>query len=45
MWLIIHSTRRCHWYHFEVINGKELSVAKYLKGHQVPDMYDHDPTA
>ena len=28
-------------YHFEVVNGRDLSVAIYLKGHQAPDMFDY----
>ena len=25
-------------YHFEVVNGKDLSLAIYLKGHKAPDL-------
>jgi hypothetical protein len=30
-------------YHFEVVNGKDLSLAVYLKGHKAPDMFDYLP--
>jgi hypothetical protein len=31
-------------YHFELTNeGKDLSLAIYLKGHKAPDMFDYLP--
>jgi hypothetical protein len=30
-------------YHFAIVNGTDLSVAIYLKGHKAPDMFDYLP--